>query len=189
MNPFTFLARMKRVICSYFLRLSSSAYSSRLASRRQDCLADCHALNCLPDCHALNCLADCHALNRLAHCLDLNCFSDRFALYFPDDCFDLSCLYLNYLADRLALNYRALACRALYCAAQTRRVRNQAIVDQEDNLRLKKNFSVSHQRSSRRDVLMRLISGCSRSGLTAFTPSFGGLRCLKLTMVGGPTFI
>ena len=126
MNPFTFLARMKRVICSYFLRLSSSAYSSRLASRRQDCLADCHALN------------------RLAHCLDLNCFSDRFALYCPDDCFDLSCLYLNYLADCLSLNYRALACRALYYAAQTRRIRNQAIVDQEDNLRLEPVEEIFH---------------------------------------------
>jgi len=109
---------MKMIICSYFLGLYSSAYPSQLSSRRQ---------NCLPDCLALNCLAD---------CLDLNCFSDRFALYCPDDCFDLSCLYLNYLADCLALNYRALACRALYCAAQTRRVRNQPIVDEEDNLRL-----------------------------------------------------
>jgi hypothetical protein len=130
------------------LRLYSSraAYSSRLASRRQDCLADCHALNCLPDCLALNWLADCLALNRLtgclalkrlpAHCLDLNCFSDCFAVYCPDDCFDLSCLYLSYLADCLAWDYRALACRALYCAAQTRRVRNQAIVYQQDNLRL-----------------------------------------------------
>ena len=144
MNPFTFLARMKRVICSYFVRLYSSAYSSPLATRRQDCLADCHALNCLPDCLALNCLGDCLALNRLAHCLDLNCFSDRFALYCPDDCFDLSCLYLNYLADCLALNYRALACRALYCAAQTRRVRNQPIVDQQDNLRLEPVEEIFH---------------------------------------------
>ena len=116
MNPFTFLARMKRVICSYFLRLCSSAYSSRLASRRQDCLAD-------SDCHALNCLPDCLALNRLPDCLALNCLPDCLALNRPPDC--------------LALNYRALgACRALYCDAQTRRVRNQPIVDQEDNLRL-----------------------------------------------------
>jgi hypothetical protein len=43
---------------------------------------------------------------------------------------------LNYFADCFALNGRALACRALYFPAQTRRARNQPIFDQQDNLRL-----------------------------------------------------
>ena len=106
---------MKRVICLYFLGLYSSACPSRLASRRQ------------------NCVADCLALNRLA---DLNWFPDCFALDCPADYLDLNCLYLNYFADCFALNGRALACRALYFPAQTRRARNGPIFYQEDNLRL-----------------------------------------------------
>ena len=109
---------MKKVICSYFLGLYSSAYPSRLASRRQNCLADCLALNCLAD------------------CLDLDCFPDCFPLDCPADYLDLNCLYLNYFFDCLALNDRARTRWALYFPAQTWRARNRPIVYQQDNLRL-----------------------------------------------------
>ena len=128
---------MKKVICSY-----SSAYPSRLASRRQNCLADC---------------------------LNLDCQADYL---------DLNCLDLNYFFDYLALT--ALTCRALYRPAQTRRVCNQPIVDQQDNVRLDPVEEIVYlfhvNAVQETDLLMRSISGCSRPGLTAFTPVFGGAR-------------
>jgi hypothetical protein len=137
---------MKRVIGSYFPMLYPSAYPSWLASRRQNCLADCLALNRLADCLEaldLNCLPDCFALDCPANYLDLNWLylnysADCFALDCLADWLDLNCLYLNYFADCFALNGRALACRALYFPAQTRgeAQRKQAIVDQQENLRL-----------------------------------------------------
>ena len=39
------------------------------------------------------------------------------------------------------------------------------------------------------DLLIRSISGCSRPGLTAFTPVFGGTRCAIWIVLGGPTLI
>ena len=161
---------MKRVICSYFLGLYSSAYLSRLAGRRQ------------------NCLPVCLALNRQADYLDLNCFPDSFSLDCPANWLDLNCLYLNYFADCFALNGRALVYHALYFPAQTRRARNQAIFYQQDNLRLepvKENFYFI----SRTDLLMQSISGWSRPGLRASTPFVGGLRCVTWTVLGCPTFI
>ena len=50
-----------------------------------------------------------------------------------------------------------------------------------------KKFFISCQHSSRTDVLMLLISGCSRPALTAFTPFVGSFRSLRLTLVGGAT--